>query len=75
MADLSKVGCTVDQQTTEYNFVQVPVSSKVTQLNKCLKFVAFRGVILDTIQSFLSPRIDLNSRHLFSCDSIGNANR
>ena len=42
----------------------------VSQLSKCLKFVTFRGVILYRIQSFLSPRIDLNFRHLLSCDTI-----
>ena len=42
----------------------------VSQLSKCLKFMAFRGVILYGIQSFLSPRIYLNFRHLFSCDTI-----
>ena len=42
----------------------------VSQLSKCLKFVTFRGVILYRIQSFLSPRTDLNFRHLLSCDTI-----
>ena len=42
----------------------------VPQLDKCLKFMAFRGVILCRVQSFLSPRIDLNFRHLSSCDTI-----
>ena len=48
------------------------LSTIVSQLNKCLKFVTFRGVILYRIQSFLSPppRIDLNFRHLLSCDTI-----
>ena len=31
--------------------------------------MTFRGVILYRIQSFLSPRIDLNFRHLLSCDT------
>ena len=42
----------------------------VSQLSKCLKFVTFWGVILYRIQSILSPRIDLNFRHLLSCDTI-----
>ena len=42
----------------------------MSQLDKCLKFMAFQGVILYSVQSFLSPRIDLNFRHLFSCDTI-----
>ena len=43
----------------------------MSQLSKCLKFVTFRGVILYRMQSFLSLRIDLNFRHLLSCDIIG----
>ena len=43
----------------------------VPQLDKCLKFVAFQGVIVYRVQSFLSPRIDLNFRHLSSCDTVG----
>ena len=44
----------------------------VPQLDKCLKFMAFRGgggggVILYRVGSFSSPRIDLNFRHLSSC--------
>ena len=35
----------------------------VPQLDKCLKFLAFQGIILYRVQSFLSPRIDLNFRH------------
>ena len=46
-----------------------PIETIVSQLRKCLKFVTFRGVILYRIQSFFSPRIDLN-RHLLSCDTI-----
>ena len=42
----------------------------VSQLSKCLNFVTFRAVILYRMQSFLSPRIDLNFRHLLSCDTI-----
>ena len=42
----------------------------MSQLSKCLKFVTFRGVIFYRIQSFLSPQIDLNFRHLLSCDTI-----
>ena len=42
----------------------------VPQLDKYLKFMAFRGVILRRVQSFLSPRIDLNFRHLSSCVTI-----
>ena len=42
----------------------------VSQLDKCLKFTAFREVILYSLQSFLSPQIDLNFRHLSSCDTI-----
>ena len=45
-------------------------SPSVSQLNKCQKFMAFWGIILYRIQSFLSPRADLNFRHLFSCDTI-----
>ena len=41
------------------------------QLDKCLKFMAFQGVILNRVQSFLShPQIELNFRHLSSCDTI-----
>ena len=32
--------------------------------------MAFRGVILCGVRSFLSPRIGLNFRHLSSCDTI-----
>ena len=32
--------------------------------------MAFQGVILCRVQSFLSPRMDLNFRHLSSCDTI-----
>ena len=35
------------------------------------KLCVISGVILYRIQSFLSPQIDLNFRHLFSCDTIG----
>ena len=45
----------------------------VSQLSKCLKFMAFRGVILYWVQSFLSPWMDLNFRHLSSCDTIVNS--
>ena len=46
-------------------------ASIVPQLDKCLKFMAFREVILHRVQSILSPpRIDLNFRHLSSCDTI-----
>ena len=51
----------------------IPVPDKtaiVPQLNKCLKFIAFWGVTLYRIQSFLSPRKDMNFRHLSSCDTI-----
>ena len=41
----------------------------VPQLDKCLKFKTFWGVILCRVQSFSSPRIDLNFRHLSSCDT------
>ena len=41
-----------------------------TQLDKCLKFMAFQGVIFYREQSFLSPRIDLKFRPLFSCDTL-----
>ena len=44
------------------------------QLDKCLKLNAFQGVILYRIQSLSSPRIDLNFRHLSSCDTIDSAN-
>ena len=44
--------------------------STVSQLGKCLTFTAFRGVILYSVQSFLSPRTDSNFRHLFSCDTV-----
>ena len=43
--------------------------STVPQLDKCLKFMALPKVILYRVQSFLSPRTDLNFRHLFSCDT------
>ena len=46
--------------------------SKVPQLDKCLKFIVFREVILYRVQLFLSPRTDLNFRHLSSCDTIDN---
>ena len=39
----------------------------VSQLDKCLKFMAFQGVILHRVQSFLSPRTGLNFRHLSTC--------
>ena len=42
----------------------------MSQLNKCLKFMAFRGVILYRIQSFVSLRMGLDFRHLSSCDTI-----
>ena len=32
--------------------------------------MALRGVILYRVQSFLSPRMNLNFRHLSSCDTI-----
>ena len=50
--------------------LSVFVITIVSQLSKCLKFVTFRGVILYRIHSFLSPRIDLNFRHLLSCETI-----
>ena len=50
------------------------VSTIVPQLDKCLKFTAFRGVILYRVQSFLSlhphPRTDVYFGHLPSCDTI-----
>ena len=42
----------------------------VPQLDKSLKFMAFQGVILYRVQSFLSPQMDLKFRHLSSCDTI-----
>ena len=42
----------------------------VPQLSKCLNFYGISGVILYGAQSFLSPRIDFNFRHLSSCDTI-----
>ena len=45
-----------------------PITS---QLNKCQNFMAFWGVILYRIQSFLFPRTDLNFGHLLSCDTVG----
>ena len=42
----------------------------VPQLNKCLKFVAFREAVLYSVQSFLSPRKDLNFIHLSSCATL-----
>ena len=41
----------------------------VPQLDKCVKFMAFRRVILYSAQSFLSLQIYLNFRHLSSCDT------
>ena len=41
-----------------------------TTLDKCLNFMAFRGLILCRLQSSLSPRIDMNFRHLYSCDTM-----
>ena len=35
----------------------------VPQLDKCLNFMAFRGVILYGVQPFLFPGTDLNFRH------------
>ena len=46
------------------------VGTIVSQLDQCSKFTAFRGIILHREQSFLSPRTDLNFRHLSSCDTI-----
>ena len=43
--------------------------SIVPGLGKCLKFMSCRGVILYRVQSFLSPRVDLNFRYLLSCDT------
>ena len=42
----------------------------MSQLDKSLNFTAFRGVILYSVQSFLSPLIDLDFRHLSSSDTI-----
>ena len=36
--------------------------------------MAFREVILSRVQSFLSPRIDLNFRHLSSFDTTAKLN-
>ena len=36
--------------------------------------MAFRGVILSRVQSFLSPRTDSNFRHLSSCDTLETEN-
>ena len=33
--------------------------------------MAFQGAILYRVQSFLTPRIDSNFRHLSSCETIG----
>ena len=41
----------------------------VSQLDECLKFSAFRGVLY-SLEPFLSPWTDLNFRHLSSCDTI-----
>ena len=43
--------------------ILVIAATVVPQLGKCLRFMAFQGVILYRIQSFLSPRTDLNFRH------------
>ena len=42
----------------------------VSELGTCLNFMAFWGVILYRVQSFLSPQTNLNFRHLSSCDAI-----
>ena len=42
----------------------------VPQLDKCLKFMTFRGIVLHRAQSFLSLRIEVNFKYLFSCDTI-----
>ena len=53
--------------TRESIFIIMP------QLDKCLKFMAVRGVgglFCVEYSHFLSLRIDLNFRHLSSCDTI-----
>ena len=50
-------------------YYQKPITI-VPQLDKCLKFMAFRGVILYRVQLFLCPQKDLNFGHLSSCDTI-----
>ena len=42
----------------------------MAQLDKCLKFKAFQGVILCRVRSLLSSRNDLNFRHLSSSGTI-----
>ena len=42
----------------------------VSQLSKCLKFVTFRGLFCIEYSHSYPPRIDLNFRHLLSCDTI-----
>ena len=50
--------------------------SMATQLDICLKLMAFQGAILNRVQSFLSaPRTDLNFRHLSGCGTIGASSR
>ena len=44
---------TTSKSRKTLGFAQVP------QLDKCLKFMAFRGLILNRVQSFSSPRTDL----------------
>ena len=45
------------------------MTSIVRQLNKCLNFMAFRGLFCIEYSHFF-PGIDLNFRHLSSCDTI-----
>ena len=42
----------------------------MAQLDKCLKFKAFQGIILYRVQSLLSSRKDSDYRHLSSCGTI-----
>ena len=42
----------------------------VSQLDKCLKFTAFRGVILYSVQLILLPQQNLNFRRLSSFDTV-----
>ena len=49
-----------------------PLGFALSATTGCLKFMAFRGLILNRVQSFSFPRTDLIFRHLIlsGCDTI-----
>ena len=59
-----------DPYCTPSSLLDTCVLTIVSQLDKCLKFTSFLGLLLYSVESLLSPRIDLNFRHLSTFHNI-----